>query len=76
MLLLLSALALTGVEPTAELRTLSEPRQQAQSVVRIVRGAEIRFGSDRPPSADNELRHSNVRERDGSLRSAELIEFH
>ena len=49
--------------------------QPAQATVRIVRGAEIRFSET--TSLDASLvRTALVRERDGSIRSASLVEFY
>ena len=47
----------------------------ATATVRIVRGAEIRFAS-LPKSEESIQRRALVRERDGSLQSASLIEFY
>jgi hypothetical protein len=49
--------------------------QPTQAVVRIVRGAEIRFSQvDRFEASV--VREATVRERDGSVRTASLIEFY
>ena len=49
--------------------------QPAQAVVRIVRGAAIRFG-EAPRFEASVAREATVRERDGSVRTASLIEFY
>jgi hypothetical protein len=64
---------------TADAPTAAAPRatasQQVQAVVRIVRGVEIRFHTaDR--FEESVAREAVVRERDGSLRAASLIEFY
>ena len=59
--------------------TESAPRTaataSATATVRIVRGAEIRFSS-LPKFEESIHRKALVRERDGSLQSASLIEFY
>ena len=63
----------------ADLPAVPAPRvsasQPAQAVVRIVRGAEIRFRSAKR-FEESVVRETMVRERDGSLRTASLIEFY
>jgi hypothetical protein len=49
------------------------PDRQARAVVRIVRPVKLRF--DVAPD-EGVLRASRVRERDGSLSAARLIEFY
>jgi len=49
--------------------------QPAQATVRIVRGAEIRF-SETTGFDESIVRVALVRERDGSIRSASLVEFY
>ena len=49
--------------------------QPAQAMVRIVRGAEIRFRSAER-FEESVARETMLRERDGSLRTASLIEFY
>jgi hypothetical protein len=49
--------------------------QPVQAVVRIVRGAEIRFSATER-FEDSVTREETVRERDGSVRTASLIEFY
>ena len=49
--------------------------QPAQAVVRIVRGAAIRFG-EAERFEESVAREATVKERDGSLRTASLIEFY
>ena len=54
---------------------VARPRVQAQASVTIVRGAEIRMQS--PARFDASIvRNSTVRERDGAVRTASLIEFY
>jgi hypothetical protein len=46
-----------------------------QALVRIVRGAEVRFGQS--PRFEAAIpRDAKIRERDGSTRTASLIEFY
>ena len=55
--------------------TAARPRVQAQASVTIVRGAEIRMQS--PARFDASIvRTATVRERDGAVRTASLIEFY
>ena len=49
--------------------------QPAQATVRIVRGAEIRF-SEATGFDESIMRTALVRERDGSIQSASLVEFY
>ena len=49
--------------------------QPAQATVRIVRGAEIRL-SEATGFDESIVRTALVRERDGSTRSASLVEFY
>ena len=49
--------------------------QPAQAVVRIVSGAAIRF-SEAERFEESVTREATVRERDGSVRTASLIEFY
>ena len=49
--------------------------QPAQATVRIVRGAEIRF-SETTGFDESIVRTALLRERDGSIRSASLVEFY
>ena len=73
MLPLFLAVALAGVP--AETGTRVSAAQPALAVVRIVRGTEVRFQEQR--SFDASLsRETNVRERDGTLRPASLVEFY
>ena len=68
-------LAAALAEAPAETATRVSTGHPALAVVRIVRGAEIRFREQR--SFDVSLsRETNVRERDGTLRPASLVEFY
>ena len=49
--------------------------QPAQATIRIIRGAEIRF-SETTGFDESIVRTALVRERDGSIRSAPLVEFY
>ena len=49
--------------------------QPAQAMVRIVRGAEIRI-TETTGFPESIVRTALVRERDGSIRSASLVEFY
>ena len=73
MLPLLLAAALAGVP--AETGTRVSAAQPAQALVRIVRGTEIRF-QERRSLKESLSRETNVRERDGTLRPASLVEFY
>ena len=73
MLPLFLAAALAGVP--AETGTRVSAAQSAVAVVRIVRGTEIRFQKQRIFDASLS-RETNVRERDGTLRPASLVEFY
>jgi hypothetical protein len=73
MLLLFLAAALT--EAPAEAMPRVSPAQPALAVVRIVRGAEIRF-QERTRFEASLARETEVRESDGTLRRASLIEFY
>ena len=63
----------------AEMPAAPAPRvtaaQPAQAVVRIVRGASIRFG-EAGRFEESVVREATVRERDGSVHTASLIEFY
>lgn len=68
-------LAAALAQPPAETASRMSAAQPALAVVRIVRGSEIRFHEVK--SFDASLsRETNVRERDGTLRRASLIEFY
>ena len=68
-------LAAALADAPAETASRVPSAQPALAVVRIVRGTEIRF--DEAKSFDASLtRQTNVRERDGTLRRASLIEFY
>jgi len=59
----------------ADERPRTAAAEPARAVVRIVRGAEIRFGR-KMRLEESVRREAMVRERDGSVRSATLIEFY
>ena len=68
-------LAAALAQAPAETASRVSAAQPALAVVRIVRGSEIRFHEAK--SVDASLtRQTNVRERDGTLRRASLIEFY
>jgi hypothetical protein len=73
MLSLFLAAAIANQPPERALPTAATA--SAQAVVRIVRGAEVRFGNSEVLEASIS-RASTVRERDGSTRTASLIEFY
>jgi hypothetical protein len=73
MLSLLLAAALAPA-PAVQATRVSAARP-ALAVVRIVRGSEIRFQEAKGFDASL-IRQTNVRERDGTLRRASLIEFY
>jgi len=70
MLSLLLAAALTEAPPKA----VAIPVQQARATVTIVRVSPVRFGFE--PGEFGRLRATKVRERDGTLRPASLVEFY
>ena len=73
MLTLIFAAAVAAVPPQGASPTAATTA--AQATVRIVRGVEIRFASH--PKFDESIqRKGMIRERDGSLQSASLIEFY
>jgi len=67
--MLLALLAAAAAQPEP-----SRPKLvvQATATVRIVNGQQIRLGEARP---DAQLRHTQLRETDGSVRQARLVEF-
>lgn len=68
---LASAIAGTPVQTPTHTASLAS----AQATVRIVRGAELRWG--RPARFEASIvRASMIRERDGSTRNASLVEFY
>jgi len=73
MLPLFLAAALAGA-PAATASPVSAA-QPALAMVRIVRGTEIRFREQKRFDASLS-RETDVRERDGTLRRASLIEFY
>jgi hypothetical protein len=73
MLTLVFAAVLAGAP--AERPSPAAASASAQAVVRIVRGAEVRFGKGLQFEASIP-RETTLRERDGSIRSASLIEFY
>ena len=73
---MLSLLVLASVTATAaEERPRAAAAEPATAVVRIIRGAEIRFGEEMRLE-ESVRREAVVRERDGTIRSASLIEFY
>ena len=70
---MLFAAAIADVPSDAVPRTAATV--QATATVRIVRGAEIRFGNAMH-FEQSVLRASTVRERDGSVRTFSLVEFY
>jgi len=73
MLTLILAAAVATSTPQSGPRTAGTA--SAQATVRIVRGVQIRFASFQR-SEESIHRKGLVRERDGSLQSASLIEFY
>jgi hypothetical protein len=73
-MLSLLALALVTAIP-AEDRPRTAAAEPAMAIVRIIRGAEIRFGEEMR-FEESIRREAVVRERDGTVRSASLIEFY
>jgi hypothetical protein len=73
---MLSLLVLASVTATpVEERPRTAAAEPARAVVRIIRGAEIRFGEEMR-FEESIRREAVVRERDGTVRSASLIEFY
>jgi hypothetical protein len=73
---MLSLLLIASVSAApAEERPRTSAAEPARAFVRIIRGAEIRFGQAMR-FEESVRRETIVRERDGSLRSASLIEFY
>lgn len=70
-LLVLASVSAASVEEKP--RTVSA--QPVRAAVRIIRGAEIRLGQE-AHFEERVKRKAEVRERDGSIRSASLIEFY
>ena len=68
-------LAVAAEAPPAPTPRVSAVHQPVQAVVRIVRGAAIRF-SEVEQFEESLVREARVRERDGSVRTASLIEFY
>lgn len=68
-------LAVALAEAPADAHSRASAAQPARAVVRIVRGAAFRL--DRLKATDESvLRASSVRDSDGSLRPASLVEFY
>ena len=73
---MLSLLLIASVSAApAEERPRTSAAEPARAFVRIIRGAEIRFGQAMR-FEESVRRETIVRERDGSVRSASLIEFY
>ena len=73
--MLLPLLALAASPATADTPSRTAAERPALAVVRIVRGAEIRFGQARH-FEESVVRKTVIRERNGSVRPASLIEFY
>ena len=73
MLPLFLAAALAQAPP--ETASRASAAQPALAMVRIVRATEIRFSEAKSFEASL-TRQTNVRERDGTLRRASLVEFY
>lgn len=73
MLTLLLAATVAGA--SAEKPSPTVASASAQAVVRIVRGTEVRFGKGLRFEA-SVPRETTLRERDGTVRNASLIEFY
>ena len=67
-----AALTQAGAEP----RPRAAPERQAQATVRIMRADPIRLGQEPAPNGGSLLRNTSVRESDGSIRPASLVEFY
>jgi hypothetical protein len=73
-MLSLLALASIAVTPVEE-RPRTAAVEPARAVVRIIRGAEIRFGEEMR-FEESIRREAAVRDQDGTIRTASLIEFY
>ena len=73
-MLSLLLIASVSAAPTAD-RPPTAAAEPARALVRIIRGAEIRFG-EAMRLEEGVRRDTIVRERDGSVRAASLIEFY
>ena len=73
MLSLLLIASVTATPTEDRLRTAAA--EPARAFVRIIRGAEVRFG-EAMRLEEGVRRDTIVRERDGSVRAASLIEFY
>ena len=60
---------------TAEAPSLVNASQNARATVRILKAAPIKFGPEMRIEASVQ-RETTVRERDGSVRTASLVEFY
>ena len=73
---MLSLLVLATITATpVEERPRTAAAEPARAVVRIIRGAEIRFGEEMRLE-ESVRREAVLRERDGTVRTASLIEFY
>ena len=68
-------LAAATADAPAERSPRVSAAQPAEAVVRIVRGAQIRLG-EAERFEESLVREARVRERDGSVHIASLIEFY
>jgi hypothetical protein len=68
-------LAAALAQAPADTPTRASATQPALAMVRIVRGTEIRFQEQKRFDATLS-RETNLRERDGTLRRASLVEFY
>ena len=60
---------------TADVPSLVNASHNARATVRILKAAPIKFGSEMRIEASVQ-RETTVRERDGSVRTASLVEFY
>ncbi len=70
-IVLTAALSQAAVQPQPR-----APERQAQATVRIMRVDPIRLGQEPAQNGGSLLRSTELRESDGSVRPASLIEFY
>jgi len=76
MLWTLCAALVANSAPAAQPPARPVPQRQASATVRIVRGAPVRFGRSDARPEESISRSGTVREADGSIRPATLVEFY
>jgi hypothetical protein len=75
MLWIATLAALSATSPAPE-EQAAAPKRQAQAMVRIMRPATVRLGEGADGAdQDPPVRRTTIRDRDGELRPAVLVEF-